>query len=252
MAFYNRDSLKSGQEQFEDEKPNQQGPVTDMKPLEPEGKKLGTVTFFKWLFFLLIIIYILLSQYHGPILTALGRYLVLEHPPQKSDLIVCLAGGNVERGLATADAYHNGLAPQIFIAREELPDGYEMLKERGVEYPETIDLVTHIFRQLGVPGSAIFQSEGPVKSTFEEAGVVRDFVKKGELGSLILITSPTHSRRAWLTYKKVFEDTDVRILMRPSAYSEFRPGDWWKRRRYVRAVIIEYQKLIFYRLKYLN
>ncbi|MFH1487619.1 MAG: YdcF family protein [Pseudomonadota bacterium] len=250
MAFTVKDPSNPGQEKPDHEKASRPDLGPGMNPMEPGEKKSDRRVYIKWLFLAFAIIYFLLSQYHAPLLTFLGRGLVLEHPPQKADLIVCLAGGNVERGLAAADAYKGGLAPKIFVSREELPDGYELLKERGIHYPETIDLLIGIFQEMGVPGSAIFRSEVPVKSTFEEAKTVREFVKKGGVKSMILVTSPTHSRRAWLTFKKVFKDTDVRILMRPSAYSKFSPEDWWKKRRYVKSVIIEYQKLIYYKLKY--
>jgi hypothetical protein len=35
----------------------------------------------------------------------------------------------------------------------------------------------------------------------------------------------------------------------PTPYSKFRPEDWWKTRGYVREVIMEYQKLIYYKVK---
>ena len=228
----------------------QEDSSTGMEPIEPEGRKITKQHLFKWLFFLFFVIYILLSYYHAPILERLGGYLILEHPPEKSDLIVCLAGGNIERGLATADAYKDGLAPHIFIAREELPDGFELLKEEGVNYPESADLLVMLLKSLGIPESAILISDVYVKSTLEEAEIVKKEVDERGFNSLIILTSPTHSRRAWLTYKKVFENNDVRILVLPSKYSQFKPEDWWKRRRYVKDVIIEYQKLIFYALKY--
>lgn len=229
----------------------QQDAYKDAKPVEPERKKLGRAGLLKWLFFLLALLYVLFSYYHTPILTLLGRYLIVEHPPQKSDLIVCLAGGNVERGLAVADAYQKGLAPRIFMAREVPPDGFALLKERGVGYPENVDLMVNLLEGLGIPQSAFLTSDRPSKSTFEEATLVRELVKKSNYNSLIIITTPYHCRRAWLTFRKVFEKSDVRILMLPSSYSDFKPADWWKKRRYVREVIIEYQKLIYYRLKYL-
>jgi uncharacterized SAM-binding protein YcdF (DUF218 family) len=89
-----------------------------------------------------------------------------------------------------------------------------------------------------------------VNSTFDEAEYIRDLIAERRNKSIILITSPVHSRRAWLTFKKVFEETDVRILVLPSSYSEFNPEDWWTQRKYVREVIIEYQKLIYYAFKY--
>jgi uncharacterized SAM-binding protein YcdF (DUF218 family) len=162
-----------------------------------------------------------------------------------------LAGGNVDRGLAVADAYKKGLAPRIFMAREVPPDGYRLLKERGVEYPESVDLMVNLLEGLGIPRTAFLTSDRPSKSTFDEATLVRELVMKSDYTSLIIITTPYHCRRAWLTFRKVLEENDVRILMLPSSYSDFKPADWWKKRRYLREVIIEYQKLVYYTLKYL-
>jgi uncharacterized SAM-binding protein YcdF (DUF218 family) len=212
---------------------------------------MGRVGLLKWLFFLLALLYVLFSYYHTPILAHLGRYLIVEHPPQKSDLIVCLAGGNVERGLAVADAYQRGLAPRIFMAREVPPDGYELLKERGVDYPESVDLMIKLLEGQGIPRSAFLTSDRPTKSTFEEAELVRELVMNSDYNSLIIITTPYHCRRAWLTFRKVFEESDVRMLMLPSPYSDFKPAGWWKKRRYQKEIFIEYQKLIYYTLKYL-
>ena len=229
----------------------QEDPFQDSKPIEPERKKMGRVGLLKWLFFLVAILYVIFSYYHTPILTHLGRYLIVEHPPQKSDLIVCLAGGNVERGLAVADAYHKGLAPRIFMAREVPPDSYAILKERGVDYPESVDLMITLLEGQGIPRSAFLTSDRPANSTFGEAELVKELVMNSDYNSLIIITTPYHCRRVWLTFRKVFEKTDVRMLMRPSPYSDFKPEDWWKKRRYLREVIIEYQKLIYYTVKYL-
>ena len=232
------------------ETPAHHSNLPDTGPVEPEAGKPGKAGLFRWLLFAVVIIYILLTSYSGPILTHIGRYLILDHKPQKSDLIVCLAGGNIERGLATAEAFRKGLAPRIFMAREELPDGIELLKRMDVEYPETIDLMKGLLQRLGVPGSAVITSERPVGSTFEEALLVKELVRVNNYRSLIIVTSPTHSRRAWLTFTKVFEDQSARIESMPTPYSGFRPEHWWKRRRYVREVILEYQKLIYYALKY--
>jgi uncharacterized SAM-binding protein YcdF (DUF218 family) len=236
----NRDSVDYQEDGFQ-----------DSTPIEPRPKKMNRAWMLKWLFFVLAIVYVLLSYYHVPVLKGLGRYLIVEHTPQKSDLIVCLAGGNVERGLAVADAYQRGLAPRVFMAREVPPDGYALLEGRGVEYPESVDLMRMLLEDLGVPRSAFFTSERSSKSTFEEAKLVRELVMNSDYNSLIVVTTPYHCRRAWFTFRKVFEGDDVRILMLPSSYSDFRAEDWWKKRRYVREVIIEYEKLIYYRLKYL-
>jgi len=242
--------VMSGYQENDDKRLDPKTTFPDMEPIEPGGKKIDKSNVVKWLFFVFVIFCVLLSYYHPLILTHLGRYLVVKHPPRKSDLIVCLAGGNVERGLAAADTYQKGFSSRIFMAREELPDGYALLKERGLEYPESVDRLAVILRELGVPESALIRSERPAESTLDAAKIVRDFVREGDYRSFILITSPTSSRRAWLTFKKVFEEEEVRILVLPSPYSKFSPDDWWKKRKYKQAVIIEYEKLIYYAFKY--
>ena len=239
-----------GYKRRDDSSFNPENPMPEAGPIEPRDRAVKKLNWLKWTLFLLVIIYVSLSQYSAPLLTGLGRYLVLAHPPQKSDLIVCLAGGNVERGLESADAYRKGLAPRILVTREAPPDGYELLRERGLHYPETVDLLVMILRGLGVPESALLISDEHVRSTFDEAKLVKDILNKKGFRSLILITSPTHSRSAWLTFKKVIDNKDIRILVAPTPYSGFRPEDWWKKRRYIRDVVIEYEKLIYYYFKY--
>ncbi|MBN1106767.1 MAG: YdcF family protein [Deltaproteobacteria bacterium] len=235
-----------------DAKENGQMPRTsfpDKGPIEPEGAGPSKMRFFRWLFIVAFILYVLLTALRIPILTGLGRYLVVEHKPSKSDLIVCLAGGNVERALGTAEVYRRGLAARIFVAPEENPDGFDVLMREGIEYPRSVDLLVTLLQKLGVPNSGIVAGRRPVRSTLEEASAVRDFVIREKARSLILVTSPTHSRRVHLTFKKVFEGEDVRIQVVATPYSGFKPETWWESRKYIRKVILEYQKLIFYVVK---
>jgi uncharacterized SAM-binding protein YcdF (DUF218 family) len=229
--------------------PEDSSPMPDAKPIEPESAPSTSLSVFKWVLIIAVFCYILLSYFHGSILTQLGKYLVVQNPAAKSDLIVCLAGGDVERGLASADLFSRGLAPRIFIAREPIPDGLETLRQKGIAYPESVDRVAMIFRGMGVPESAVIRGDQPVQSTFEEAERVGALIKEKKYRSLILVTSPTHSRRAGLTFRQVIPDRDIRITVIPTPYSKFRAEDWWKTRGYVREVIVEYQKLIYYKLQ---
>jgi len=222
----------------------------DNRPIEPEGNAPGRPSLFKWAIFFLIIVYTLVSYFHVPMLTRMGEYLVVRHPLERSDLIVCMAGGAVERGLETADVYNEGLAPMVLVSRERLPDGQAVMDGRGVHYPESRDLSIRALEGLGVPRSAIIACDSFVESTFEEADAVREVVLEKGYGSLIIVTSPTHTRRSWLTFQKVFEEDDVKVQLVPSRYSEFRSDDWWKTRRYLKEVLLEYQKLLYYTVKY--
>jgi uncharacterized SAM-binding protein YcdF (DUF218 family) len=220
------------------------------RPIEPEGKKFRRPSIFKWVLFLLFIAYVLISYYHAPILTRIGRYLIVEHQITKADLIVCLMGKPVERGIAVADVYNKGLASYIFVGRERPPDGTSILVRKGVHYPEERDLLIMMLNGLGVPRSVCITGDGFIEGTIGEAEAVREIVRKRGFRSLIIVTSPTHTRRAWLTYRKIFEKDRTKIMLMPSRYSNFKTEDWWKTREYIREVIMEYQKLLYYTLKY--
>jgi uncharacterized SAM-binding protein YcdF (DUF218 family) len=225
--------------------------IPDTGPIDPNGQKMIKLTLVRWIVLGFIVIYMLIAYFHAPILTVMGKYLVVTHSPEKSDLIVCLTGSNIERGLSTADAYKNGFAPKIFLARETPPDGATVLMERGLNYPENKDLLLMLLKGLGVPRDALLISEQSVGGLFEEAELVRKVVEEKGYRSIIVITSPTHSRRAWLTFKRVFKgDENIRILMTPTTYSNFKPEDWWKKGPYSQEVIAEYGKLILNSLKY--
>ena len=213
-------------------------------------KRAATFSALRLIIIVLVIVYFLLTSYRVPILIELGQYLIVEHKAKKADLIVCLAGGDVERPLATVDAYRQGLAPYVFRAREENPDGLDYLKKQVKNYPTSFDLFELVMRGFDIPDTVILTSDKSVDSTMEEARLVREVMLDRGYKSVIIITSRIHSRRAWLTFKKVLQDDKVEIISLPSHYQLFNPRDWWKNRKYAREVIFEYEKLLYYRIAY--
>jgi uncharacterized SAM-binding protein YcdF (DUF218 family) len=231
---------------------NKGSPVPDTGPPGPEKQGGRRGKSLRWIFFFVLVLYILLAAYHVQILQGIGRFLVVEHAPSKSDVIVCLAGSNIERALGAADLYHNGLAPRIFIAPDEPPDGYDLVRSKGIQYPQNIDLMVMLLQKLDVPKSAILAGEKVGSSTKDEAEIVRELVEREKYRSLILVTSPTHSRRTYLTFTSVLKDQDIRIQVVPTPYSNFRAENWWEHRKYVRQVLQEYAKLAYYYLRGLS
>lgn len=213
----------------------------DSGPIEPKSKP----AYFKWLLFLLFVAYLLLTYYHASILTGLGRYLIVDHQLRKADLIVPLGGRPVERILAAADIYGKGLAERILIPRASPPDGYAALAERGVKYPAPVEVGLEILTGLAVPASACIKGDKEVKNTLDEAKMVKAFCKDQGYTSLIVVTSPYHTRRAWTVYRKVFNGEEVRIMIKPSSFSGFKSDSWWKKGRYTEEVVIEYLKLLY-------
>jgi uncharacterized SAM-binding protein YcdF (DUF218 family) len=221
------------------------------EPLDKKKeKKRPRFVVWKWVFFAIFFLYIVLTSYRVPLLMRLGEYLIVEHKARKADLIVCLGGRGMENALAAVDAYNKGLAPYIFRAKELEPDGLDYLRQRVQGYPTDFDLFRLIVQGFGIPEEVIFSSEDRADSTIDEARLVRKLVHDRGVRSLILISTLTHSRRAWLTFKNVFEDDDIEIISLPSHYQLFDPKDWWTKRKYAKEVILEYQKLMYYKFAY--
>jgi uncharacterized SAM-binding protein YcdF (DUF218 family) len=213
-------------------------------------RRRSRFSLWKWIFVILFILYFVITAYRIPLLVQLGEYLIVEHKPQKADLIVCLGGHGVGNVLAAVDIFQRGFAPYFFKAKEIEPDGIDYLRSKVKDYPTGFDLFTMITEGFGIPEEAIISPEKRVGSTIEEANLVRTFVLDKGYRSLILVSSLTHSRRTYLTFRRVFKDSEVTLISLPSHYQQFSPKDWWKKREYTKELIIEYQKLIYYKFKY--
>jgi hypothetical protein len=219
------------------------------RPIEPGSKRFKGPSIVKWVFFILVIAYMVISYYRLPILTALGNYLIFEHPLKKADLIVCTPGSPLEQSLMAAELYKRGLAPRIFIPEETPPDGLQILKEQGGRYPETSGLFISTLKSLNVPGSAFIVGKLAVDSIQEEAEEVREVVMGKEYRSIIIVTSPSRARLVYLIFKKVFDGEKLEIMISPSRYSDFKADNWWKRDKYRNEVVFECQKLFYHTIK---
>lgn len=196
----------------------------------------------------LAIIIIQLIAYRHHILNALGRHLILcQNPPQRADVIVILPNWEetIVRVQGGADFYHKGLAPAIFIPRMERMEGLEEIKKQGIGIPENRDLATIVLERLGVPLVDIETSSQEVTSTWEDAEAVRDFIEEKQYKSVLLVTSKSHSRRAYLIFKDALKGKAT-VTSVPSPYDSYNPEGWWKREKDSERVILEYQKLLVY------
>lgn len=104
----------------------------------------------------------------------------------------------------------------------------------------------------GVPLDAIVFDDSKVTSTYAEAEKLNEWVKKNPypIRSIIVVSDPFHMRRVLWTYKKVMGDSiEVQMAPVPFVQTPYK-RQWWKdplSRNYVRD---EYQKYIYYILRY--
>jgi len=174
-----------------------------------------------------------------------ATWLIEEDVRVKADAIVFLMGSLPDRVLQTADLYEQDLAELVLIVEASSGAG-KALEARGVKLISETTQVCDALIALGIPQEHIIVLPGYATSTQMEATIVRDYVlNRSGLDSLILVTSPFHTRRAAKIFRYAFRKASrpVSIFSSPSSYTELDAEKWWRNREMVQRVIMEYMKL---------
>jgi len=127
----------------------------------------------------------------------------------------------------------------------------DILRKRGIAYETQMELRQRILRSLGVPDSSVtLLDQTRATSTRMETDLVKDWVAANSARRIIVVTSPFHTARASLIFRRSLESLGTEILVRPTTYESFEPNGWWKDRMQLRNGVFEWQKLLFYSLAY--
>lgn len=172
---------------------------------------------------------------HDTWVPSFARFLVINDIPQRSDVIIIPSGtddgGRIRYGVSL---YKKGFAPKILLSGSSY-----LFKETG------IDLMKVYAVALGASENDIWIDHDS-GSTVENALVARDMVNKNDWRSVIVVTSPTHSRRAKLVFNKIFpKNVSVRVSCDPSTFDV---ETWWKIPAGAREVGYEYFVFLCYAL----
>ena len=106
----------------------------------------------------------------------------------------------------------------------------------------------HALIALGVRPEAIVLLEGLADSTADEARLFGHWASRRPLRRVIVVTSPPHTARSRLTFMRATENLGVEILVHGSSRHPFRRDTWWQARGTLREGLLEWQKLVYYRL----
>lgn len=177
-----------------------------------------------------------------PLLTALGRALVVADSPVPADAILVLNGAPF-RSVRAAQLYHAGYAPRVLIVRgQPLPPVL-----RGIQAQET-DMAVAVLRREAVPDSAIriIEPRRPVTSTREEAEAFVAFARANGIRRILLVTSEFHSRRARWSLRHVAGGAQLDIVSTPAPDWGFGPEDWWRSESGLITVVEEFLKFAYY------
>ncbi|MFZ5597639.1 MAG: YdcF family protein [Bacillota bacterium] len=172
-------------------------------------------------------------------LTAMGKFLVIDEQPRKSDAIVIISGENVPRVARGAELYREGYGDTVILSGGGRPTS--KLSDADLMLMEAMD--------RGVPRDAVIL-EGESRSTYENAACVKRIIQERNIKSFILVTSSYHTRRAKYVFKRVFEDTGVNFITVAAPDPVFDPENWWKTHEGQQKVLTEYFSIIIYRFKY--
>ncbi len=171
--------------------------------------------------------------------------LIVKAPLKHADAIVVLSGSSafLERTHVAAQLYSEGVADKILLTNDNLQGGWLSSEQRNPFFYERARLE---LQRLGVPESKI-EVLPIVKSTQEEALVVRDYVESRKIGSLIIVTSAYHSRRALWAFQRVMAGrAKVGVVSPPPGWQTPKASRWWLSRTGWRTVPAEYLKIVYY------
>lgn len=174
---------------------------------------------------------------HRQWLPILARALVLEQPPGLASAILVLGGGDGSREDRGLELYLQGLAPVIITSGEkpQLPGQERTYAELSADY----------LTVRGVARDAILLMP-QTTSTRDEAMASLSLAHERGFSSLLVITDSPHTRRAWLTFRRIFHGSGIRVAIVAAHPSWFNPKTWWLEERSLLTVFTEYEKLAFY------
>lgn len=177
-------------------------------------------------------------------LDAVGRFLVVTDPIAAADAVYVFPGEVPRRARCAAELVRAGLARRVVVSGARIAP---VLAAIGMPLTDA-EVNARLLREQGVaPDAVVVLNAGT--STREDAEALRQWSDAGQgLGRVIAVTSPSHSRRAKRTLRRVFHGTDieVRVLACPPTLAP----EWWRQEDTLVQVTDEYLKLFYYLIAY--
>jgi uncharacterized SAM-binding protein YcdF (DUF218 family) len=179
------------------------------------------------------------------LLVGLGSLLTIDTAGPRADFIVPLGGGADTRPFVAADLYRDGVAPSVVIFEHATTEAGAL----GIVPSET-ELYRRVLEIEGVPPSAIRVAPGRVDSTWAEAEAIGQVLPRDRATSLVIVTSPEHTRRAFWTFRQALADWPVDVRMAPARHRRFDETNWWRDDEGTLLYLHELLKLPYYWARY--
>ena len=177
-------------------------------------------------------------------LRQVGRLIVADQPSiESADIIVVAIDADGAGTLEAADLVHRGVSRRVVVFDDPpTPVDREFLR-RGLPYEDWAAISTRQLQSLGVRN--VEQIPKRATGSEQEGDILPGWCDKQGYHSVVLVTSPDHSRRLIRILRRSFHNRETKIMVESSPYSQFEPDSWWKTRGGLRNGIVEFEKLIF-------
>jgi uncharacterized SAM-binding protein YcdF (DUF218 family) len=170
-----------------------------------------------------------------------GHWLVREDALGRADVIVVLSGGLPFRAQAAAGVFKSGYAPAVWVSRPLGPR--EELAALGIQFVGEEEYNRKILVQQGVPDSAIRIFPDTIVNTQDEVEEISQEMRRDGKHTVIIVTSPQHTRRVRALWRKLVGD-DPRVIVRAAWDDPFDADHWWRTTAAVLAVVRESMGLL--------
>ena len=174
--------------------------------------KILKVFFFSFTFFSLIIIFLIIN---------LGNFLDISEEPIKSDVIISLGGGNLDRIKKAFELYEKSFSLKkiIILTGDErtIKDKNNNLDDKRIKYLKEYHINTNnIIHEIAV------------ENTIEEINYIKEYLIKNQYASAIIVSDPPHTKRIKYLLNKIHKVNDEYlnfILVKSDV-------NWWNKETY--------------------
>lgn len=178
------------------------------------------------------------------ILNAMSKWLTVNKPAEKADVIVVMGGATERRIPFGINLYKKGAAEKIIFI-SGLNDKWRLKcrEKYGVPLLDC-EVIKIIAEKNGLQDNNYAIIENSL-STLDDAEKLMDYYKKNPFGSAIIVTDSLHSRRTMNCMNSVFKKSGVKLYSNPIPI-EKEIDMFSDRHDYYVYVVDEYIKFFFY------
>jgi len=179
-----------------------------------------------------------------PLLCGAANIWIVSDPVQSADAVAVFGGGVADRPFAAASYFKEGLVKKILLSNDSVGPAAELDAIRSDTAANR-----NVLRKLGVPESAIETFGYQSSNTYEEAVALRAWAAQAGAHRLIVPTEMFSARRVRWILRRIFGGK-VKVFVPALVPAAYNRDNWCRHKGTAVALLNEFMKYAFYRLKY--